>query len=105
MTKADTLARFWQLLEEIKLFMKRKDKDVAFMGDDAWLNDLAFLVDKTRHLSDLNLKLQGKDQHVHKLFGHVQAFTQKLTFFTKDKFSQKKFVHFPTLGNRPDATT
>ena len=83
--------------------MNRKGKDVAFMDNDAWLNDLAFLVDITRHLSDLNLKLQGKDQLVHKLFGHVQAFTQKLTLF-KGHISQKKFVHFPTLGTRPDAS-
>ena len=29
--------------------------------DDNWVQDLAYMVDITWHLIDLNLKLQGKD--------------------------------------------
>ena len=42
--RASTLARYWSLLEEIKTFMTIKGKDVSFLDDDQWLNDLAFLV-------------------------------------------------------------
>lgn len=101
LSKATTLATIWRLREEIKQFMESKDK--TCMDDETWLNDLTLLVDITRHLSDFNLKLQGKDQLVHKLLEHIQAFTQKLTLF-KGHFSHKKFVHFPTLGTRPDAS-
>ena len=44
--------------QEIKLFMESKHHNVAFLGHESWLNDLAFLTDITRHLSELNVKLQ-----------------------------------------------
>lgn len=53
------LARFSSLLEEIKTFMRNKGKDVQFMDDNEWLNDLAFWVDITKLLAKLNVKLQG----------------------------------------------
>ena len=63
-----TLDRFYSLLKEIKFFMKSKKKDVNSMEDDQWLNDLAFLVDITKYLAELNVKLQGKEQCVNKLY-------------------------------------
>ena len=56
--------------------MTNKGKYVSFM-DDEWLNDLAFLVDITKYLADLNVKLQGKDQFVNKLYEHVQMLIQE----------------------------
>ncbi|CAH1978757.1 unnamed protein product [Acanthoscelides obtectus] len=40
------------------------------MADAQFLADLAFLTDMTSHLNELNLKLQGKQQNIAKLFGH-----------------------------------
>lgn len=42
-----TLARFWSLIEEIEVFATEKGKEVKFLDDDLWLNDLAFLIDIT----------------------------------------------------------
>ena len=39
-----------------------KGKDISFLNDDEWLNDLSFMLDMTKYLSDLNIKLQDKDQ-------------------------------------------
>ena len=61
--------------------MINKGKDVYFLNDDTWLNDLAFLVDMTKFLAELNVRLQGKDQLVHKLYEHVVTFIQKLISF------------------------
>ncbi|KAI6647016.1 General transcription factor II-I repeat domain-containing protein 2A-like [Oopsacas minuta] len=61
LSRASTLARSWSLLEEIKTFMTIKEKDVSFLDDDQWLNDLAFLVDITKYLADLNLKLHEEN--------------------------------------------
>ena len=47
--------------------MESKHHNVAIC-DDNWLKGLAFLTDITQHLSELNLKLQGKGQFVNKLF-------------------------------------
>ena len=44
--------------------MKSKEKDVSFIENEHWLNDLAFLVDITKYLAELNVKLQGKEQYV-----------------------------------------
>ena len=61
------------LKEDIKLFMEKKHQNVAFLSDENWLNDLACLIDITQHLSELNLKQQGKSQLVNKLFEHICA--------------------------------
>ena len=62
LSRAATLKRFWDLKEPIQTFMESKGPDISFFKDDAWLNDFAFLTDITHHLSELNVKLQGKDQ-------------------------------------------
>ena len=59
---------------EIKLFIESNHQNVAFLSDEGWLNDLAFLTDITQHLSELNLKPQWKSQLVNKLCEHICAF-------------------------------
>ena len=83
--------------------MKSKEKDVSFMEYDHWLNDLAFLLDITNYLAELNVKPQGKEQYVNKLCEHVQAFFQKLELIQKQLIN-KKVLHFTTLSTR-DGTT
>ena len=100
LSRAATLARFWSLLHEIKTFMTVKGKEVSLMDDDEWLNDLAFLVDVTKYLADFNVKLQGKDQFVSRLYEHVQVFIQKLDLI-QQQLTLKKVVHFTTLSTRP----
>ncbi|XP_067908723.1 general transcription factor II-I repeat domain-containing protein 2A-like [Heterodontus francisci] len=73
--------------------------EANFRDDNEWLNDLAFLVDITKFLADMNVKLQGKDQFVHKLYEHVQAFIQKLELIQK-QLILKKAIHFTTLCTR-----
>jgi len=47
----------------------------------------------------LNVKLQGKDQFVSKLYEYIQAFIQKLEFIQK-QLMRKKVVHFTTPSTR-----
>ena len=81
LSRAATLKRFWNLWQEIKFFMKSKHQNAAFVSNENWLNDLTFLTDITQHLSDLNLRLQGKNQLVNKLFEYICAFEKKLELF------------------------
>ena len=53
--------------------MESRHPNVAFLCDENWFIDLAFLTDVTEHLSELNLKLQWKRQIVNKLFEHICA--------------------------------
>ncbi|KAI6648549.1 General transcription factor II-I repeat domain-containing protein 2A-like [Oopsacas minuta] len=73
--------------------------DVSFLDDDQWLNDLAFLVDITKYLTDLNLTLQGRKQFVYNLHEHVKTFINKLQLFHQ-QFILKKVIHFSTLSSR-----
>jgi len=104
-SRAATLSRFWSLKSEIKSFMSDKSKDVTFLEDDVWLSDLAFLVDITKYLADLNIKLQGNELLVHNMFEcvNISAFTLKLDLLLK-QMAQKKIVHFATLSSRPVET-
>ena len=74
LSRAATLKRFWILLPEIVLFLKIKGKDTSLLENIDCLNDLAFLIDMTQMLMELNLKLQGKDQLISKLFENVETF-------------------------------
>jgi len=49
------------------------------------------MVDITKHLSDLNLQLQGKDQIITNMFDQVNAFKGKLILWKK----QLKDNYFP----------
>ena len=83
--------------------MTSKGKDVSFANDDDWLNDLAFFVDITKHLSDLNVNLQGKDQLIHKMYEHILTQIQKLNLF-QIQLLEGNCAHFVTLATRPPET-
>ncbi|XP_050516254.1 general transcription factor II-I repeat domain-containing protein 2B-like [Diabrotica virgifera virgifera] len=99
LSRASTLKRFYSLLDEVKIFLENKGQEIDFLTDEQWLADLAFLVDITKYLSDLNLKLQGKDQLCTQLYEHIQAFTKMLILLEK-QLEQKQLVHWETLSAR-----
>ena len=72
------LKRFYDLQHIFKLFMVSKNKFVPDLDDENWLTDLAFLVDLTAHLNELNMCLQGENQHTNTMFQTVTAFQTKL---------------------------
>ncbi|KAG1927283.1 protein FAM200B [Pimephales promelas] len=66
-----------------------------FLEDDKKMDIVAFLVDITSHLNELNLKLQGKDNSVCELMTAVRSFQRKLVLFREDL--QGDCAHFPTV--------
>lgn len=58
--------------------MSLKGQDVLEFDDPDWLCDFGLLVDITKHLNNLNLQLQGKNNFIHDLFGKIRAFEMKL---------------------------
>ncbi|XP_060855797.1 general transcription factor II-I repeat domain-containing protein 2-like [Metopolophium dirhodum] len=85
------LERFWNLRDAIQIFLESKEQDVSVLSDPMWLQDLSFMVDITKHLSNLNLKLQGKNQIITAINDHVKAFKCKLDLF-KTQFSLNFYV-------------
>ena len=97
LSRAVTLKRFWNLRH--KFFMESKHQNVVFLSDENWLNDLPFLTDITQHLSDLNLRLQRKNQLVNQVFEHIFAFEMKLELF-QVQLSRATWTHFMCLSTR-----
>ena len=101
LSRVATLKRFWNLRTEIQSFMTSKQQDVGFLSNDDWLNDIAFLTDITQHLSDLNVKLQGKSQLVNKMYEHICSFEKKLKLF-HSQLCRGALTHFPCLAERKE---
>jgi len=98
-----TLQRFHNLIEEIKTFMTEKKQDTVFLESEEFLNDLAFFIDITKFLSELNFKLQGKEHFINVLYENIQSFVSKLTFL-KNQMIERKVVHFKNLSTRNNLT-
>ncbi|UYV60489.1 hypothetical protein LAZ67_1001308 [Cordylochernes scorpioides] len=91
------LKQFWDLKEEICQFLITKNQDITLFSDQVWLQDFSFMVDITKHLSDLNFKLQGKDQIITNMCDQVNAFKCKLVLWEK-QLKNEDLMHFPTCN-------
>lgn len=103
LSKGKTLLRFWELKDEIMFFLQLRDKNFPELEDETWISDLAFAVDITGQLNQLNMKLQGRDMLIHQLFGFVKSFQQKIVLW-RNQFSHGNVeaVHFNKLSQRPN---
>lgn len=78
LSRGKVLKRFFDLRGEIRDFLSSKGSNVDIFSDEKWLSDLAFLVDITALLNQLNLQLQGKDHLINQLADSIRAFDVKL---------------------------
>ena len=69
---------FYDLWHVIKCFMVSKNKFVPELDNENRLTDLAFLVDLTTHLNELNMCLQGENQFINTVFQTIPVFQMKL---------------------------
>lgn len=89
LSKGRVLARFWSIRKEVACFLKELKSPKAeqfslFLENEKDMNHVAFLVDTTSHLNELNLKLQGKDNSVCELMTAIRSFRRKLEVFKED---------------------
>ncbi|XP_067124783.1 general transcription factor II-I repeat domain-containing protein 2-like [Centruroides vittatus] len=101
LSKSSVLQRFYNLLPEIKLFMEMKGKPVKELSDCEWLTGLAFFVDITMHLSELNIKMQGKNLIISEFITFIKAFISKLKLWST-QLRNKNCHFFPTLLQRTE---
>ena len=83
---------------QIFTFMDMKGKLTPELNNDDWICELAFLVDVTTHLNELNSKLQSRDQLVYQLYSHVKTFQNKIQLWERQLRNRNTF-HFSTLAN------
>jgi hypothetical protein len=95
LSRGKVLRRFFDLKEEIVLFLSDKSTNIEELNDSNFIFDLAFLVDLTQYLNDLNIKLQGRDQLITALYSHIKAFEVKLKLW-EHQLNNKNYTHFET---------
>ena len=59
MSRSEMLPHFYLLRNKIGQFMDTQENSVVELSDNRWLCDFAFMVDMSKHFSELNIKLQG----------------------------------------------
>uniref|UniRef100_A0A8C4NEB7 SPIN-DOC-like zinc-finger domain-containing protein n=1 Tax=Eptatretus burgeri TaxID=7764 RepID=A0A8C4NEB7_EPTBU len=97
LSRGKMLERVFSLRDQLASFLREKGNPVLQFEDPAWVCDIGFLVDITRHLNELNIHLQGKDVLVPDLLAFVKAFECKLRLW-EHQLNQNKFTHFARLA-------
>jgi hypothetical protein len=65
-------------LNEIKLFLEEKGGNIEELNDEGCITGLAFLVDVTGDLNNLNKKLKGKDKLIVDTCDSIEVFKVNL---------------------------
>jgi hypothetical protein len=110
LSRGKILSRFFEPRNEIEIFLIEKNRPLPLLTNIEWVWKLAFLVDITKHINDLNLKLQGRDVLICHIYTLVKEFRQKLilfehkfqnivllfySIFTCDKYNKECKTQFP----------
>ena len=96
LSRGKTLKRAFELKDAIQAFMEGKGHSIAEFNNPEWIQDIAFLVDVTTHLNEQNSRLQEKEQLIHSMLDHVNAFVAKFALW-ETQMKNQNFIHFPTL--------
>ena len=105
MSRKEILKRFYLLRNKIGQSMDTQGNTVAELSDNWWLCDLAYMVDISKHLSELNMKLQGPNQLLNSIFAKMKSFKAKLQLW-KVQLQSVNTTHFLSLQEqKPSSTT
>ncbi|XP_004873385.1 general transcription factor II-I repeat domain-containing protein 2A-like isoform X2 [Heterocephalus glaber] len=96
LSRGRVLERLVACLDEMRLFMNEKGQEYPQLTDVAWLNNLMFFTDFTRHFSVLNKKLQGVGKTAERMFCDIKTFERKLQVFERD-LESGQLKYFPNL--------
>ncbi|GFS29739.1 general transcription factor II-I repeat domain-containing protein 2 [Nephila pilipes] len=73
----------WQLKDDIVslYYEKQCSAECEMLEDTEWLLDFAIFTDLLSHMSNSNVKIQGKNQFIDDIPAHLKAFKLKLLLF------------------------
>ena len=90
------LHQVYALRKEIAIFLDRKQQDSSHFQNVERLVNLAFLVDITTHMNNLNKELVGKNTHAFGMFSCITAFERKLWLWEVE-IQNGNYSHFSNL--------
>lgn len=98
LSRGRTLARLFELRNEVKLFLDDHNEELsALFCDNNWLAKLAYLSDIFGLINAMNLSLQGPDACLLKSHDKIVAFQKKLSLWIK-RFDEDVTEMFPSLS-------
>ena len=99
LSKGNVVTRFFELRNEINLFLKmmKKDTFADFFSDEPWLQGLAYLADITEQLNKCNLRLQGPDTNILQFRDILNGFVEKIQNWNR-RVKQGNFAMFEKLS-------
>jgi hypothetical protein len=93
LSRGKVLKRFYDLKNEITLFCSENDSYIEELSSPEFNFDLAFLIDLTQYLNELNTKFLGKDHLVTDLYSFIKAFKAKLNLW-EFQIKNNYYFHF-----------
>jgi hypothetical protein len=94
LSRGNILSRFYNLREELLVFLIMEESEFNFLGDEEWWTKLSFLTDLFEHLNKLNSCMQGRDENILTSSDKIMAFIEKLNLW-KTKINQGNLIMFP----------
>ncbi|KAL4090794.1 hypothetical protein QTP88_025569 [Uroleucon formosanum] len=94
LSRGNILSRFYNLREELLVFLTMEETEFNFLGDEEWWTKLSFLTDLFEHLNKLNSSMQGRDENILTSSDKIMAFIEKLNLW-KTKINQDNLIMFP----------
>lgn len=94
LSAGNALKRFFQLKEAIHIFMVESKREVLELSDPKWFFDLAFLIDITSLMNELNRKLKKKGILINEAYSNIKAFQIKLKLL-KNNISKNESHNLP----------
>ena len=103
LSRGRTLARVYELREELRAFAR--DHDLPFkekMNDDFWWLQVAYLADIFAHMNELNAKMQWRNKSILSATDKINGFRSKLAQW-RQRVAKKNIDMFPlTATNTTD---
>lgn len=94
LSRGNILSRFYNLREELLVFLIMEESEFNFLGNEEWWTKLSFLTDLFEHLNKLNSSMQGRDENMLTSSDKIMAFIDKLNLW-KTKINQGNLIMFP----------
>lgn len=99
LSRGRVLSQFYDLKEEIVVFLILEESAFEFLGEETWWTKVSSLTDLFEHLNKLNSSMQSRNENILTSSDKISADNKKLSFW-KIRINQKNLSMFPRTAER-----